>query len=112
MENLITEFPLKKFGIANGSIIGQSALFETFTILNKTKLLRRQRDDSQKVFTCPVTMKDYNTIVGRVDKTNIICSLYGVSRKSEKWWHYIFFFSSRGRTLCKTYVAYKRLINP
>ena len=58
----------------------------------QNKVTGRQRDDSRKVFTCSVTMKDYNTIMGRVDKTNIICSLYGVSRKSEKWWHYIFLF--------------------
>ena len=29
--------------------------------------------------------------MGRVDKADMLCSVYGIGRKSKKWWHGILF---------------------
>ena len=56
-------------------------------------------------------MKDYNSYIGGVDKADMLCSIYGVGRKSKRWWHRIF-FGLVSCTLCNAYVVYKKLIEP
>ena len=56
-------------------------------------------------------LENNNSYVGGVDKTNILCSIYVVGRKSNMWWRRIF-FDLVSRTLCNPYVVYKKLIEP
>ena len=49
--------------------------------------------------------------MGGVDKADMLCSIYGVGCKSERWWHRIF-FGLVSHTLCNAYVVYKKLIEP
>ena len=74
-------------------------------------ILTRQRDTSRLEFPCPAAVKDYNSYMGGVDKADILFSIYGVGRKSKKWWHRIF-FCLVSRTLNNAYVVYKKLIAP
>ena len=86
-------------------------IISNFHKTEKTKLLRRQRDGSRVEFPCPTAVKDYNAYMGGVDKADMLCSIYGLSRKSKKWWHRIL-FGALGRTLCNAYVVYKKHIDP
>ena len=55
-----------------------------------------------------VAVSDCNMHVGGVDKTDMLCSLYGTSRKSKKWWYHIL-FGLVDRSLCNAYVVYNKL---
>ena len=68
----------------------------------QTMILWRQRDGSRLEFACPPTVKDYNSYMGGVDKADMLGSIYGVGRKSKKWWHSIF-FGLVSCTLCNAY---------
>ena len=50
--------------------------------------------------------------MGGIDKADMLCSICGVGRKSNKWWLHRIFFSLVSRTLCNAYVVYKKLIEP
>ncbi len=54
---------------------------------NPSVILRTQKDGSKKQYNCPIAIKDYNTFMGGVDKADMLCSIYGINRKSKKWWH-------------------------
>ena len=86
-------------------------IISNFHDTEQTLILRRQRDGSQLEFPCPTAVKDYNSYMGGVDKADMLCSIYGVGRKSKKWWHRIF-FGLVSLTLCNAYVVYKKLIEP
>ena len=54
-------------------------------------VLRTQKDGTRAEVACPVAVRDYNANMGGVDKADMLCSLYGINRKSRKWWHRLFF---------------------
>lgn len=71
-------------------------------------VLRTQKDGTRKDFNCPVSIKDYNIFMGGVDKADQLISSYGLSRKSKKWWHRIF-FGLIERALCNSFIAFNKI---
>ena len=53
---------------------------------------RRCRDGTQKDVDCPAVVTKYNISMGGVDRADQIRTAYPSSRKSRKWWKYIFWF--------------------
>jgi hypothetical protein len=53
---------------------------------------RRNKDGTREEITCPKLVKDYNENMGFVDKADMLKALYEVNRKSQKWWHRIFWY--------------------
>ena len=51
----------------------------------QTMILRRERDGSRLECLCPTAVQDYSSCIGRVDKADMLCSIYGVGHKSKKW---------------------------
>ena len=45
---------------------------------------RTRKDCTREEFACPQAIYDYNVFMGGVDKADMLCGLYGVSRKSKK----------------------------
>ena len=109
---LPSEFRPKKLCISNGWITSLRISFPIFTILEHTAILRKQRDSSRLEFPWPTVVKGYNSYMGGVDKADMLSSIYGVGRKSNKWWWHCIFFGLVSRTLCNIYVVYKKLIEP
>jgi hypothetical protein len=72
------------------------------------EILRTQKDGTKKTFRCPIVIKEYNSYMGGVDKADMLCGIYGVNRKSKKWWHRIF-FGIIDRTLINAMIAYNKL---
>lgn len=66
---------------------------------------RTQIDGSKKDFSHPIAVKGYNEQMGGVDKADMLCAVYGIARKSKKWWHRIFI----DRTLVNASIAYNRM---
>ncbi|XP_039288737.1 piggyBac transposable element-derived protein 3-like [Nilaparvata lugens] len=56
-----------------------------------TEVKRTQKDGTKKNVPCPTVVADYNKYMGGVDQADRYRVLYGVNRKSKKWWHRIFF---------------------
>ena len=56
-----------------------------------TTVQRKERDGTKATVTCPQVVKDYNDYMGGVDMHDMLRQKYGISRKSKKWWHRIFF---------------------
>ena len=56
-----------------------------------TTVERTQKDGTKKTIPCPVASKDYNNNMLGVDRADQLCAIYGIDRKSKKWWHRIFF---------------------
>ncbi len=48
--------------------------------------------------------------MGGIDKADMLCSIYGINRKSKKWW-YRLFFVILDRTLINAMIAYNKLEN-
>jgi hypothetical protein len=69
---------------------------------------RTQKDGSKHEYTCPVAIADYNKYMGGVDKADMLCVVHGLSRKSKKWWHRIF-FGIIDRTVVNALVVYLKL---
>lgn len=69
---------------------------------------RTQKDGSKAVFPCPDAVVDYNKHMGGVDKADMLCAVQGLSRKSKKWWHRIF-FGIVDRTIVNALIAYSKL---
>ena len=46
--------------------------------------------------------------MGGVDKADMLCGLYGVSRKSKKWWHRMF-FGLLDRTLINAFIVFSKV---
>lgn len=52
---------------------------------------RKNKDGTTITVECNQVNKDYNKHMGYVDKADMLKSLYGLDRKSKKWWHRIAF---------------------
>lgn len=55
------------------------------------KIERKERDGSKKEISCPQSVVSYNKNMGFVDHFDHLKSLYEIDRKSQKWWHRLFF---------------------
>ncbi len=73
-----------------------------------SSVLRTQKDGSKSAFPSPAAIVDYNKHMGGVDKADMLCSVQGLSRKSNKWWHRIF-FGIVDRTVVNAQIAYSKL---
>ena len=73
------------------------------TVVNRT-----QKDGTRAEIQCPQAIFDYNVFMGGVDKADMLCGLYGVSRKSKKWWHRMF-FGLIDRTLVNAFIVHSKL---
>ena len=62
-----------------------------FHATNIMSVDRKEKDGSRKAVPCLIAIKDYNAFIRGVDKVAILAALYGLSRKSKKWWHRLFF---------------------
>ncbi|KAG1682704.1 PiggyBac transposable element-derived protein 3 [Nymphon striatum] len=51
---------------------------------------RTLKNGTKKDFPCPQVVVDYNSHMGGVDKADMLRSIYGLNRKSKKWWHRLF----------------------
>ena len=70
--------------------------------------LRTQKNGERLEFSCPKAVKDYNEYMGGVDKADMLCSIYGLGRKSKKWWHRIF-FGILDRTLSNAFIVFCKI---
>ena len=52
---------------------------------------RKKKDGTQLIIGGSLVSKDYNKHMGYVDKADMLKSVYGLDRKSRKWWHRIAF---------------------
>ena len=52
-----------------------------------TQVKRKNKDGSQTLSSCSVSVKQYNKHMGGVDTANAKHVRYSVSRWSQKWWH-------------------------
>lgn len=59
---------------------------------NVTQVKRRAKDGTQSMVPCPLVLHDYNNNMNCVDKFDQNKKSYQIDRKSQKWWHRIFFF--------------------
>ncbi|KAL7644533.1 UNVERIFIED_CONTAM: hypothetical protein RMT77_004069 [Armadillidium vulgare] len=59
--------------------------------IEKTTVARTIRDGTKIVVPCPQVVQDYNKFMGGIDKHDMLRGLYGIDRKSRKWWHRLFF---------------------
>ena len=73
----------------------------------RDEISRTQKDGSKKRFSCPKAINDYNQYMGVVDKADLYCAIYGISRK-DKWWHRLFFGLTE-RALVSAYVTYRKV---
>ena len=83
-------------------------LLSKFHGTESATVLRTKKDGRRINFNFPVAIKDYNTYMGGVDKADMLISSYGLSRKSKKWWHRIF-FGSIDRALCNAFIAFNKI---
>ena len=67
---------------------------------------RKEKDGSKIPVSCPNVVKDYNETMSGFDKHDMLRRLYGVNRKSLKWWHRLF-FGMLDMTIVNSYVLYK-----
>lgn len=70
-----------------------------------TSVNRTQRDGAKKVVPCPSLVKDYNALMGCVDKADQLKEVYAIDRRSKKWWSRIF-FHFLDTTIVNAYVIY------
>ncbi|GBM15864.1 hypothetical protein AVEN_260138-1 [Araneus ventricosus] len=59
--------------------------------INECKIERKEKDGSKKEVSCPQSVVTYNKNMGFVDHFDHLKSLYEIDRKSQKWWHRLFF---------------------
>ena len=69
---------------------------------------RTQKDGTKSQFPCPTAIKAYNAYMGGVDKADMLCGIYGLDRKAQKWWHRIF-FGIIDRTIVNAMVVYQKM---
>ena len=62
-------------------------LISNFHAVSATTVERKQKDGSKEVVACPEVAKHYNQYMGGVDEHDMLRQVYGVNRKSMKWWH-------------------------
>ena len=56
-----------------------------------TTVQRKQKNGQKLTVKCPRVASDYNKHMGGVDKHDMLRQIYGIDRKSVKWWHRLFF---------------------
>ena len=83
-------------------------LLSNFHGTETAKVGRTQKDGRKKDIPCPVAMKDYNNNMFGVDKADQLCAIYGIDRKSKKWWHRIF-FGMIDRTIVNAQIVHNKL---
>ena len=71
-----------------------------------TTVNRREKDGKKAIVSCPNVVKDYNNYMGGVDKHDQLRQVYGLDRKSVKWWHRIF-FGLLDMSIVNVFVIYK-----
>ena len=59
--------------------------------VSNSTVQRRDKRGVKVTVTCPSVVGDYNEHMGGVDKHDMMRQLYGIDRKSYKWWHRLFF---------------------
>lgn len=57
-----------------------------------TQVKRKAKDGTVSMIPCPIVLQDYNSHMNCVDKFDQNKKTYQIDRKSQKWWHRIFFF--------------------
>lgn len=60
--------------------------------VDKTTIMRTQKDGSKMAIECPLAVKEYTKRMGGVDRFDQVKSTYSVGRRSKKWWLRIFYF--------------------
>ena len=60
--------------------------------LDSTQVTRKNKDGSQILVTCQHAVKMYNSSMGVVDVADSKPKVYSCSRKSNKWWHRLYYF--------------------
>ena len=83
-------------------------LISNFHGTERVTISRKQNDGSKLEIECPKVVKDYNKRMGGVDKADMLCAIYGVGRKSKKWWHRIF-FGLLDRTIANAAIAFEKI---
>ena len=83
-------------------------LISNFHGTERVTISRKQKDGSKLEIECPKVVKDYNKRMGGVDKADMLCAIYGVGRKSKKWWHRIF-FGLLDRTIANAAIAFEKI---
>ena len=56
----------------------------------ETTVSRSKKDGTKVDVAYPVVVSDYNKHMGVVDKADMLRALYGLDRRTMKWWHRIF----------------------
>lgn len=69
---------------------------------------RKEKDGSLTDIPCPKLLKDYNAHMNFVDKFDQLKGNYNIDRRSNKWWHRIF-FSFLDCCVVNAYIVYKDL---
>ncbi|GFO45730.1 PiggyBac transposable element-derived protein 4 [Plakobranchus ocellatus] len=72
-----------------------------------TSIKRTQNDGTREQLACTEAVRDYNMHIGGVDMADMLCCSCGLSRKSKKWWHRLF-FGLIDRTLINAYIVYRQ----
>ena len=57
-----------------------------------TTVIRKTRDGAGRSVDAPMVVKQYNEHMNGVDRHDQVRTEYSTYRKSNKWWHYIFWF--------------------
>ncbi|XP_050410991.1 piggyBac transposable element-derived protein 4-like [Patella vulgata] len=60
--------------------------------LSTVEVQRKQKDGTVKTVKCPVTIKEYNSNMAGVDRSDQLRMEYPTYRMSKKWWLYLFYF--------------------
>lgn len=56
----------------------------------ETTIKMKMGDGTKKLIPCPEVVVDYNEYMGGVDQADMLRAIYGLDRKSVKWWHRLF----------------------
>ena len=76
---------------------------------NNDTVTRKLRKDSGEwedtKVTCPVSLIQYNTYMGRVDRHDHLRSSYSLQRPNCRWWHYFVWFAI-DVALINSYIVY------
>ena len=66
-------------------------------------LERRKKSGAVVEVPCPQSVKNYTQYMNGVDRHDQLRSVYGISRKAQKWWKYVFFFLG-DVAICNSYI--------
>ncbi|KAF0690958.1 Uncharacterized protein FWK35_00038029, partial [Aphis craccivora] len=77
---------------------------------NVTHVKRKAKDGTVSMIPCPIVLQDYNSNMNCVDKFDQNKKTYQIDRKSQKWWHRIFFFFFDA-TIVNARILYNEITN-